>query len=159
MEWRKMRRFRQQLTEEECIDILKKEWRGVMAVHGENGYPYAFPLDFYYDESDGKLYFHGAKQGNKTDLLKKDNKASFCVMDQGFRKEGEWALNIKSVILFGRLETIENPEKVIEQCRKLGRKYYPTAEGVEEEIQKAGSRVNILVMTIDHMTGKIVNES
>lgn len=28
MEWRKMRRFRQQLTEEECIDILKKEWRG-----------------------------------------------------------------------------------------------------------------------------------
>lgn len=132
---------------------------GVMAVHGENGYPYAFPLDFYYDESDGKLYFHGAKQGNKTDLLKKDNKASFCVMDQGFRKEGEWALNIKSVILFGRVETIENPEKVIEQCRKLGRKYYPTAEGVEEEIQKAGSRVNILVMTIDHMTGKIVNES
>lgn len=130
-----------------------------MAVHGENGYPYAFPLDFYYDESDGKLYFHGAKQGNKTDLLKKDNKASFCVMDQGFRKEGEWALNIKSVILFGRVETIENPEKVIEQCRKLGRKYYPTAEGVEEEIQKAGSRVNILVMTIDHMTGKIVNES
>jgi nitroimidazol reductase NimA-like FMN-containing flavoprotein (pyridoxamine 5'-phosphate oxidase superfamily) len=159
MEWRKMRRFNQQLPEEECIEILKNEPRGVMAIHGENGYPYAFPLDFYYDESDGKLYFHGAKQGNKVDLLKQNNKVSFCVMDKGFRKEGEWPLNIRSVIIFGHLDVLEDPVKIEEQARRLGLKYYPTPESVQVELDKALSRVHMTVLTIDYMTGKIVNES
>lgn len=156
MEWRKMRRFNQQLTDEECIGILKKEPRGVMAMHGENGYPYAIPMDFYYE--DGKLYFHGAKQGNKVDLLEKDHKVCFTVYDQGFIKEGDWALNIKSVVIFGQVHVLEDPEQIEQYCRKLGLKYYPNAEDVEEEIQKAVKRVRMMVLTIDHMTGKIVNE-
>lgn len=156
MEWRKMRRFRQQLTNEECIEILENEPRGVMAMYGENGYPYAIPLDFYYE--DGKLYFHGAKQGNKVDLLEKNNKVCFTVYDQGFVKDGDWALNIKSVIVFGQVHVLEDPDQVEHYCRKLGLKYYPNKEDVEKEIQKAVSRVRIMVLTIDHMTGKIVNE-
>lgn len=155
--FRKMRRFRQQITEEECIEILKSEPRGVLAVHGEDGYPYALPIDFLYD--DGKIYFHCAKEGHKVDALKKDERVSFCVYDQGFRKEGDWALNIKSVILFGKIRFIEDREETIALVRKLGLKYYPTPEGVEEEISKAGSRVQMLELTIDHMTGKLVNES
>lgn len=159
MEWRKMRRFNQQVSEEKCIEILKKEPRGVLSMHGENGYPYGIPVDFYYDESDGKIYFHGAKTGNKNDLLKADNKVCLTVMDQGFRKEGEWALNITSVIAFGRIEVLTDHDRVLEQVRKIGRKYYPDEESMEAEVTKAGQRVNILVMSIDHMTGKLVNES
>lgn len=159
MEWRKMRRFNQQIPQEECISILKKEPRGVLSMHGENGYPYGIPVDFYYDERDGKIYFHGAKEGNKIDLLKADNKVCLTVMDQGFRKEGEWALNITSVIAFGRIEVLEDQEKILEQIRLLGRKYYPDEASVEEEIRRAVSRVCMLVMTIDHMTGKLVKES
>ena len=59
----------------------------------------------------------------------------------------------------GRVETVENQEKVIEQCRKLAEKFYPTKESIEEEIEKAGARVNVLCMTIDRMTGKLVKES
>lgn len=128
-------------------------------MHGENGYPYGIPIDFYYDESDGKIYFHGAKTGNKNDLLKADNKVCLTVMDQGFRKEGDWALNITSVIAFGRIDVVTDHDRVLDQVRKIGRKYYPDEESMEAEVTKAGQRVNILVMSIDHMTGKLVNES
>ncbi len=158
-EFRKMRRFKQEISKEECIEVLKTAPRGILAMHGENGYPYAIPLNQFYDEEDGKIYFHGAKEGLKIDLLAADNKVCFTVMDEGFRKEGEWALNIKSVICLGTIETVTDHEKVLEECRRLARKFYLTEEEVEAEIEKNGARVNVLAMTIDRMTGKLVNES
>ena len=158
-EFRKMRRFKQELSKEECIEVLKTAPRGVMAFHGENGYPYAIPLNQYYDEKDGKLYFHCAKQGLKLDLTAQDNKVCFTVMDNGFIKDDEWSLNIKSIVCLGRLETVTDHTIVLEHCRMLARKFYPTEEAVEEEVIKAGDRVYMLVMTIDRMTGKLVNES
>ncbi|MBR1931120.1 MAG: pyridoxamine 5'-phosphate oxidase family protein [Lachnospiraceae bacterium] len=157
--FRKMRRFRQQLSEEECIAILKKEPRGVLAVLGDEDYPYTVPIDFYYDETDGRIYFHGAKEGHKVDAVRKHDKVSFCVFDEGFRKEGDWALNIKSVVVFGRLHIVEDYDRTIEIARNLGLKYYPDAESVEEEIRKAADRVMCLALTPEHMTGKLVNES
>lgn len=159
MEFRKMRRSAQQLSNEECIEILKREPRGVLAVIGDEDYPYALPLDFVYEEENGKIYFHCAKVGYKLDALRNNNKVSFCVYDEGFRKEGDWALNIKSIIIFGKIKFIEDQEETIERVRKLALKYYPTAEAVEEEIVKAGSRVQMLELTIEHITGKLVNES
>ncbi len=158
-EFRKMRRFKQEITKEECVEVLKSAPRGILAFHGENGYPYAIPLNQYYDEEDGKLYFHGAKEGLKLDLMAADNKVCFTAMDEGFVKEGEWALNIKSVVCLGRLETVTDHEKVLQQARMLARKCYPSEEAAEEEVIKAGARVNVLAMTIDRMTGKLVNES
>ncbi|MBQ7167600.1 MAG: pyridoxamine 5'-phosphate oxidase family protein, partial [Treponema sp.] len=95
--FRQMRRFGQQVASEKCVEILKNEWRGVLALLGDDGYPYTVPMDFFYDEDDGKIYFHCAKEGHKIDAIEKCDKASFCVMDQGFKKEGDWALNITSV--------------------------------------------------------------
>lgn len=158
-EFRSMRRWKQALSPEECIEVLKTSPRGIMAFHGENGYPYAIPLNPYYDEEDGKIYFHGARQGLKLDLIAQNHKVCFTIMDSGFIREGEWALNIKSVVCLGRLEPVTDHQKALEQCRRLARKFYPTEEAVEEEIHKAGDRVQVLVMTIDRMTGKLVNES
>ena len=93
------------------------------------------------------------------DLLAKNNKVCFTIMDSGFKKEGEWPWYIRSVLCLGRVEAVENQEKVIEQCRKLAEKFYPTKESIEKEIEKAGTRVNVLCMTIDRMTGKLVKES
>ena len=73
-EFKKMRRFKQEISKEECIQVLREAPRGVMAFHGENDYPYAIPLNQFYDEEDGKLYFHGAKEGLKLELLAKNNK-------------------------------------------------------------------------------------
>lgn len=157
MMFRKMRRFKQELSREECEAVLKSAPRGIMAVHGEGGYPYAFPMNYIY--TDGKLYFHCAKEGHKIDALSADNRVSFCVMDEGFKKDGDWALNIKSVIIFGKINKIDNDAEKLRILRDLGLKYYPSAELVEEEVDKFGAEVQILELNIDYMTGKLVNES
>lgn len=112
-EFKTMRRFKQEISKEECIQVLREAPRGVMAFHGENDYPYAIPLNQFYDEEDGKLYFHGAKEGLKLDLLAKNNKVCFTIMDSGFKKEGEWPWYIRSVLCLGRVEAVDNQEKVI----------------------------------------------
>ena len=146
--FRKMRRFKQQLSEEECIAILEKEPRGVLAVLGEQEYPYAVPLDHLY--WDGKLYFHGARSGHKLDAIRRHSKVSYCVMDEGFR----------SVIVFGRVRAMDIDEPGIEDIlRALGNKYNPDPADVEREIRGAIDRVQMLELTIEHMTGKLVNES
>ena len=63
--FRTMRRFKQQITEAECIQILKVEKRGVLSLIGDDGYPYGLPLSHFYDERDGKIYFHGEKKATK----------------------------------------------------------------------------------------------
>lgn len=158
-EFRKMRRWKQSLTEEECIEVLKTAPRGIMAFQGENGYPYAIPLNQFYDESDGRLYFHGAREGLKLDLMAKENKVCFTVMDEGFKKPGDWALNIKSIVCLGRLERVDDHALILEQCRKLAMKFNPDEAAAEAEVKRSGDHVNMLVMTIDRMTGKLVNES
>ena len=154
--FRTMRRWKQQLTEEECIEVLEHEPRGVLSVHGEDGYPYGIPINFVYD--GGKIYFHGAKQGHKIDALKKDNKVSFTVMDHGYLESNKLGLNVKSVVVFGRIRFVDDREETIREARKLGLKYDP-ADFVESEPKAKANVIQVLELSIDHMTGKLVNES
>ena len=140
--FRGMRRFKQQLSEQECADILTHAPRGILAVHGEGGYPYAFPMNYIF--INGKIYFHCAKSGHKIDALEADNRVSFCVMDEGFRNSGDWALNIKSVVIFGRMKIVDSDQEAIEIVRRIGLKYYPSAESVEDAINKSGEHMQIL---------------
>ena len=155
--FRKMRRFKQQISEEECIRILKEQPRGVLSMIGDDGYPYGIPLDHWY--SGNKLYFHGAKVGHKTDAITAFDKVSYCVMDEGFRRDGEWALNIKSVVVFGRIRVVEDEAKKREICTNLVRKFTDDEEYLQKELTNAFPRVNCLELTIEHMTGKLVIES
>ena len=159
MEWAKMRRFKQQVAEADCIAVLKTETRGVLAVNGENGYPYPVPINFYYSEAERTIYFHGAKQGEKLARIREDPRAAFCTYNQGFLREGEWAYNVTSVIVRGRVSILDDLARSEEICRKLGRKYYPSKEAVEAEIHKAFSRAYVFALTVESMTGKLVNES
>lgn len=93
--FRKMRRFKQELSKEECMEILKNEPRGVLSVLGDDGYPYGMPVTHWYNEKNGKIYFHGAKSGHKIDAIKNCDKVSFCVYDKGYRKENDWAAEYK----------------------------------------------------------------
>ena len=157
--FRKMRRFKQQLTQEECVEVLKGQVRGVLSVHGEDGYPYGLPINYWYNEADGNFYFHCAKTGHKIDAIAANDKVSLCVYDEGYRKEGDWALNIRSVIVFGRMSTVEDMDRKLEICRGLVGNF-PAEDGyAEDEFNKLGKVVNCLQLTPDHMTGKLVNES
>lgn len=157
--FREMVRIRQRLPDAECIEILKREPRGVLSVLGDGDYPYGMPLNHYYCETDGKLYFHSGKTGHKIDAIRRHDKASFCVWDQGYRRPGEWALNIRSVIVFGRIEIIEDREKVYEISRLLSYKFTDDEAYIERELRTAGPRTLLFALVPEHMTGKLVNEA
>ena len=157
--FREMRRFKQQVSEAECIEILKSTKRGVLSVIGDDGYPYGMPLNHYYCEEDGKLYFHGAKAGHKIDAIKARDKVSYCVYNDGFRREGEWALNITSVIIFGRIHLVEDKERALKICSELTREFTDDEAYLEKEIANSFRNVQCLELVPEHMTGKLVNES
>ena len=157
--FRKMRRFKQQLETQECMEILKNQPRGVLSVIGDDGYPYGIPMNHWYCEEDGRLYFHGAKEGHKLDAVSACDKVSYCVYDEGYRKDGEWALNIRSVVVFGRMSVVRDEEKVRTICSNLCRKFTDDQEYLERELKDNLSRVCCLELTPEHMTGKLVNES
>ncbi len=157
--FREMLRKKQALSEEECIAVLKTQKRGVLAVLGDEDYPYALPINHYYNDEDGHIYFHGAKFGHRVDAVKRHDKVSFCVYDEGYRREGEWALNIKSVIVFGRLVPVEDEDKMIDLCRRLSHKFTDDESYIENEIKRAGFRTLMYELIPEHMSGKLVNEA
>lgn len=157
--FRKMRRFKQQISEEECIRVLKEQPRGVLSMLGDDGYPYGIPLSHWFCEENGNIYFHGAKEGHKLDAIAKWDRVSFCVYDEGFRREGEWALNIRSVVVFGRIRLVDDEEKARQICTNLCRKFTDDEEYLRKELAGAFSRVQCLELVTEHMTGKLVNES
>ena len=157
--FREILRIRQKISREECIEILRNEPRGVLSVLGDDDYPYGLPINHFYCEEDGKLYFHSRMKGHKIDAIRRHDKASFCVYDSGYRKEGEWALNIRSVIVFGRIEIIEEKDKIYDIARRLSYKFTDDEAYIERELKNAGPRTFMFALVPEHITGKLVNEA
>jgi len=159
--FRTMRRFKQQISEEECIRILQEEKRGILSMHGEDGYPYGIPMNHWYNPENGKMYFHCAKTGHKLDAIRNHDKVSYCVYDQGFREDGDWALNIRSVVVFCRARIVDDAEDELRRRIAVGlcRKFTDDEAFLQKELANALPRAAFLELTPDHMTGKLVNES
>lgn len=154
--FRNMRRKNRQLSHEECVRILKQEPRGVLAVLGDYDYPYTVPMSHVY--ADGKIYFHGAKTGHKNDAIKNHEKVSYCVVDSGIRAEDSWWYTFKSVVVFGKIKTIDDRDEKIERLTALGDRFFPTHEETVSEIDRLLDRTEVFEITIDHMSGKLVEE-
>lgn len=155
-EFRPLRRIKQTASQEECIALLESAPRGVLAVHGENGYPYGLPVNYVY--LDGRIYFHCAKEGHKLDAIRANDKVSFTILSEPVRNDGEWWYCFTSVIVFGRISEINEPEKADMVLRALGSKYFPEGYDMETDIVRNGPHALILELTIDHVSGKHVRE-
>lgn len=149
-----MRRFKQELPYDECLHILQKNHSGTLALCDKESYPYALPLSYVYDENC--IYFHNAKEGHKIDILQKNPKVSFCIIDQDEIQPLEYTTYFKSVIVFGNIEILEDNESKIEPLKKLGSKYAPnnTKEALDKEIQDGINNLVILKLNIDKISGK-----
>jgi nitroimidazol reductase NimA-like FMN-containing flavoprotein (pyridoxamine 5'-phosphate oxidase superfamily) len=155
---RKMRRFKQALTAEVCETILLNAKRGVLAVLGDDDYPYTIPLNYVYDPKAQVIYFHGAREGHKIDAIAKHPKVSFCVVDQGAPDEGGWFQYVNSVVAFGTIAPVTDKAESIDITREIAEKYYPDRESAAREVEKDGARALCLALKIEHMTGKRVHE-
>ena len=151
--FRGLRRKRQLLSEAATIAILNTCTSGVLALAGDDEYPYAVPLSYAY--MDGRLFFHFARAGHKIDAIARNDKASFCVIAQDEVIEKTFTTHFRSVIVFGKIRILieDNARRYALQC--LVNKYSPhfVAEG-QQEMQREWSRVCVGELTIEHMTGK-----
>ena len=157
--FRELRRKNKALSNNECVEILKNEKRGVLSVIGDGGYPYGVPMNHYYNEEDGNLYFHTGKGGHRNESLIKNNKASFTLYDSGYKKDSDWALYIKSVIVFGEVEFIEDAEVIKNITKKLSYKFTGDEAYIEKEIKAFLNETVLLKLNIKHMCGKLIKES
>lgn len=156
--FRSMRRKVREISIEAAKDLLRNSRRGVLAVNGDNGYPYALPLNYIYDEDSNAIIFHGARVGHKLDSIKACDKVCFTVYGNETIKEEAWAPYVQSTIVYGRCHLVDDQERAMEILRDLARKYYPSEDIIEEEIAKAGKAVQMFKIEIEHMTGKEIQE-
>ena len=152
--FREMRRKRQALTQAQCQAILEQGSCGVLALSGDDGYPYAEPLSDLYHQ--GKLYFHCAKSGHKLDALRREPKASFCVVAQDQVAPLEYTTLYRSVIVFGRLRELEDDKEKRAAIEALALKYAPqdTPAHREEAIRRDWGPLCVLELTPEHVSGK-----
>lgn len=156
--FRAMRRSKQVMSFEDSAAVLERNTAGVLAVSGDDGYPYAVPLSYVY--TDGKIYFHCAKQGHKLDAIARCEKVSFCVIDQDQVVPEEFTTYFRSVIAFGKARVLEEPAEKRAALEALGKRYSPdeTPEALAKEVEGSFKQVTMVEITIDHLSGKEAKE-
>ena len=139
--FRSMRRKARQLSAAESEQIIRDASSGVLAVYGDDGYPYAVPVSHVY--TDGKIVFHCAREGHKIDSIRRNEKVSFCV------------------IAFGRARIVEDEAGLRRIAGLIGEKFshdYPEDCLKETDEVIAHNRMYCVEIEVDHITGKCAKE-
>ncbi len=154
MQFREMRRYKQQLSKSDCEAILEKNTHGVLAVLGDGGYPYTVPVSYYY-EGDA-IFIHGAKRGHKLDAIANYDKVSFCVVDQDLVVPEQYTSYFRSVVVFGKAEIMDSEKEILTAINKLAKKYAPndSDENRNIAIQREISAMAMIKINIAHISGK-----
>jgi len=152
--FREMRRKKQIPKNDEALKILEKGKSGVLALLGDNGYPYAVPISYVYHDS--RLYFHGSKNGHKIDAIRKYEKASFCVINEDRIVPEEYTTYFRSVVAFGKIHIMENEHEMKKAIQILAAKYHPadSVQGREEAILREWKPLCMIEFDIEHLSGK-----
>ena len=155
--FREMRRNKQELSEEECREILESCTSGTLAVLGDEGYPYAVPLSYVYH--DGHIYFHCARSGHKLDAVRACDKVSFCVIDRDEVVPEKFTTKYRSVIVFGRAREVTDFKEIEGIMRALAGKYSPHEgeDAFQHEMRSSGA-LCVLALDIEHLSGKMGKE-
>ena len=156
--FRPIRRKKKEIDADAAKELLQSSRRGVLAVNGDNGYPYAIPVNYFYDRNAGKIYFHGARVGHKVDALRISDKVCFTVYGNEAVREEAWAPFVQSTVVFGRCHLMEEGTEATEILKKVAKKYYPNEQLIDEEIERSGKAVQLFEIEIEHISGKEIQE-
>lgn len=158
--FRTMRRRKQALPLARAFALLQRNTTGVLALSGDNGYPYAVPLNYVFVKPDngnegnlGRLIFHSAVEGHKIDALNACDKGSFCVIDADEIDQKHFTTHFRSAIAFGRLHLLQG-DQAVWACRALGLGFNPDPAAVDAEMAHAFNRTAMIEMTIEHLSAK-----
>jgi len=149
---------------DDCHEVLTVAEYGTLATMGEDGYPYAVPVNFIYH--NGNIYFHCAKTGHKLENIHHCPNVSFNVVEDVFvvpiiseSKFKGFDTNFNSVSIFGKAMEVFGDEKV-EGLHIFLKKFLSTKDYQMHQkagtkyIKKSLSRTKLIKIEIKHMTGK-----
>lgn len=156
--FRPIRKKKNEIDINTAEELLECSRRGILAVNGDDGYPYAIPINYLYDRDSRKIYFHGARAGHKVDALRLCDKVCFTVYGNENIREEEWAPFVQSVVVFGRCHLLEAGERAEVLLKQFAMKYYPDEKLADEEIARAGKAAQLFEIEIEHISGKEVQE-
>ncbi len=149
---RGMRRNDRQLDLEQAKEILRKAEYGVLATIGQDGYPYAVPLSYAYENES--IYIHGATEGHKWDNIDFSSKVSFCAVGDTKVLPSKFSTDYESVVIFGQAYRLEGEEK-IDALEYLIKKYSPDfMESGMKYIANDNMKTTVLKIDIEKITGK-----
>ena len=156
--FRPIRKRKNEIDRNAVETLLNKSRRGVLAVNGEDGYPYAIPVNYLHDKETQKIYFHGASVGHKVNALRACDKICFTVYGNESIREEDWAPFVQSTVVFGRCRLLDGGPSTMAVLKRFMMKYYPSEQLAEEEIARSGKAVQLFEITVEHLSGKEVQE-
>jgi len=152
-----MRKLNKEIQDKDVIiELLNTCHVGRLGTIGGDGYPMIKPLNFAYH--DNRIYFHTAKEGEKVEHIKRDNRVCFEVdlpiaYVKAKNQPCEAAYLYQSVIIRGRASFVEDDEERLFALKCLMRKYQP--EGGYGDYRKDKLAITGVVrIDIEEMKGK-----
>lgn len=152
--FRELRRKDKAVSNEEALAILVSQTHGVLAVNGDDGYPYAVPVSYVY--KDGVIYFHcSSVEGHKLSAIRRDPKVSFCVVAKDDIKPADFTTKFASAIAFGKARILETVEDLFEPSMFILEKYAPDyIESGQKYMETCKGQYLVVAIDIEHLTGK-----
>lgn len=148
-----MRQKKKLMSEAETIKVLTEAEFGTLASICENGYPYAVPLNFVYE--NGAIYFHSAYKGNKVDNIKNEAKVSFSAVSYVNLLPSQFDTEYDSAVIFGTAveiaDEVEKRQALVALIKKYSNEYFE--KGIAY-ITKSINTAAVYKIHIEHMTGK-----
>lgn len=142
-----------QLPQEQALEILKKAPYGVLALEGDDGYPYAVPINYAFENN--RIYFHGAPEGHKVDSARRNEKVSFCAVSKADIVADAYNCLYLSAAAFGKIRIIEADEEKRKALELMVDKYSKGfEEGGRKYIKASWDEVMTFVIELEHITGK-----
>ena len=102
----KMHKASRQLPEDETLELLKRGDHATLSVQGDDGYPYATPVN--YIVVHDKVYLHSAPYGYKIQCLERNPKCCFSAIVSTRIIPEKITAAYESVILTGQAVFVED---------------------------------------------------
>ena len=151
---REMNQIKRKLSDEVTFALLKKGEHGVLALNGDDGYPYAVPITYSY--FDNFIYFHSANHGYKIDILKKNQKACLSVIISVEVLPSQFSAKYESVIVTGEIEFVEDKNEKNRALEYLIDQYSSEFKEIGMKFVNGpfGEKTSVFKMKIREVSGK-----
>jgi nitroimidazol reductase NimA-like FMN-containing flavoprotein (pyridoxamine 5'-phosphate oxidase superfamily) len=154
---RGMRRKERSMDLGECLEFLERVEVGRLGLT-DGDVAYVVPLNFVlYDK---RIYAHGAGEGLKMDIIRRDSRVCFEADEFYGVKKGKtpcgYSAMYRSIIAFGRVKVVESKERKASALKELAKKYSGSDCSPEISLEEM-EKTTVLEITIEKMSGKKAN--